>query len=69
MLNEYEEKRYQVTGKTYNECSRKTLTTVYYTDDFFDATNEARECLPNYHHVEIFDSVAGRILFDSADLD
>ena len=69
MLNEYEEKRYQVTTKTYNEVSRMTHTIVFYTDDFFEATNEARECLPNYHHVEIFDSVAGRILFDSSDLD
>lgn len=69
MLKEYEEKRYQVTCKTYDEFSCRTLTTVYYTDGFFDATNEARECLPNYHHVEIFDSVAGRIIFDSSDLD
>ena len=69
MLNEYEEKRYQVTAVSYGTVNCKTRTTVYYTDDFFDATNEARECLPNYHHVEIFDSVAGRILFDSADLD
>ena len=69
MNRDYEDKRYQVSGMAYDEFTRRTLTTVYYTDDFFDATSEAHMCLPNYHHVEIFDSVAGRILFDSADLD
>lgn len=69
MNRDYEEKRYQVTTTTYDTVKRRTCTTVYYTDDFFDATSEARECLLNYHHVEIFDSVAGRIIFDSSDLD
>ena len=69
MIRDYEEKRYQVTAVNYATAENRTYTTVYYTDDFFNATSEAHVCLSNYHHVEIFDSVAGRILFDSSDLD
>ena len=69
MLNEYEEKRYQVELVNYDELTQTTTKTTFYSDDFFMASNKAEKALYNYHHVEIFDSVAGRILFDSSDLD
>lgn len=69
MNRDYEMKRYQVLSTTYDTVKCVTLKKECYTDDFFDATSEAQKCLPAYHHVEIFDSVAGRIIFDSSDLD
>lgn len=69
MNRDYEETRYQVSFITYDTIKQWICTAVYYTDDFFSAASEAQEYLPDYNRVEIFDSVAGRILFDSSDLD
>ena len=69
MINQYEELRYQVSTVNYNTVTRMTRKTEFYTNDFFEATAEAQKCLNDYHHVELFDSVACRILFDSSDLD
>ena len=69
MYQKYAETRYQVEQVNYNEFARTTTTSVFYTDDFFEAVAQVQIALPNYHHIELFDSVAGRTLFDSSDLD
>ena len=69
MTQEYAEARYQVEMVMYDNIMHTTSTTVYYTDDFFDAARVGHENILKFHHLEIFDSAMGRTLFNSADLD
>lgn len=69
MDKEYAETRYQVELVNYDQLLHMTTTMVYYTDDFFDAVRTVEGNLPNFHQITLFDSAAGRTLFDSSDLD
>lgn len=69
MYQEYAETRYQVELVNYDQFTRITTTKTYYTDDFFDAARTIEGNLTSFHHIELFDSVMGRTLFNSADLD
>lgn len=69
MYQEYAETRYQVELVNYDQLARMTTTKVYYTDDFFDAVRTIEGNLTSFHHIELFDSAAGRTIFDSSDLD
>lgn len=69
MYQEYAETRYQVELVDYDQFAHITTTKVYYTDSFFDAVRTIEGNLNKYHHIELFDSAAGRTIFDSSDFD
>ena len=69
MYQEYAETRYQVELVDYDQLARMTTTKTYYTDDFFDAVRTIEANLTRFHHIELFDTTMGRILFSSSDLD
>ena len=67
MIHEYEERRYQVIVTDFNEDGGYTTVKTIYHESFFDAAETARLCSYQHEQVEIFDTCAGRTVYDSTD--
>ena len=67
MKHEYEERRYQVIVTDFNEDGAYTTVKTVYSDFFFSAAETARLCSYQHDQVEIFDTCAGRTVYDSTD--
>lgn len=67
MKHEYEERRYQVIVTDFNEVGGYTTVKTFYEEVFFSAAETARLRLCRHDRVEIFDTCAGRTVYDSTD--
>ena len=67
MKHEYEERRYQIIVTDFNENDGYTTVKTIYRDSFFDAAETARLMSYKHDQVEIFDTCAGRTVYDSSD--
>lgn len=67
MNREYEERRYQVIVTDHYENDGYTTVKTIYRDSFFGAVETAHLMTYEHEQVEIFDTCAGRTVYDSTD--
>ena len=67
MIHEYEECRYQVIVTDFNEEGGYTTVKTFYDESFFAAAEKAHLMSYQHEQVEIFDTCAGRTVYDSTD--
>ena len=67
MKHEYEERRYQTIVTDFFEEDGCTVVRTIYFNSFFAAAEKARLMSYQHEQVEIFDTCAGRTVYDSTD--